>query len=73
VCGCIRVDPPRTTLTRTISLPNTTFEFSVYAIDSAGNRSSNSNAVSFTTPPDTTPSSPAPVISVAELFPTGWC
>jgi hypothetical protein len=47
--GCIRVDPPRTTLTRTISLPNRTFEFSVYAIDSAGNRSSNSNAVSFTT------------------------
>ena len=69
--GCIRVDPPRTTLTRTISLPNTTFAFSVYAIDAAGNRSANSNTVSFTTPPDTTPPSPAPVISVTQLFPTG--
>ena len=49
--GCIRVDPPRTTLTRTISLPNTTFAFSVYSIDAAGNRSANSNTVSFTTPP----------------------
>ncbi len=69
--GCIRVDPPRTTLTRTISLPNRTFAFSVYAIDSAGNRSANSNTVSFTTPPDTTPPSPVPVISVTQLFPTG--
>jgi chitodextrinase len=69
--GCIRVDPPRTTLTRSISLPDTTFAFSVYALDAAGNRSANSNTVSFTTPPDTTPPSPAPVISVSQLFPTG--
>jgi chitodextrinase len=68
--GCIRVDPPRTTLTRTFSLPNRTFTFSVYAVDAAGNRSANSNSVSFTTPPDTTPPSPAPVISVTQLFPT---
>ena len=68
--GCIRVDPPRTTLTRTFSLPNRTFTFSVYAVDAAGNRSANSNTVSFTTPPDTTPPSPAPVISVTQLFPT---
>jgi chitodextrinase len=69
--GCIRVDPPRTTLTRTFSLPNRTFTFSVYAVDAAGNRSANSNTVSFTTPPDTTPPSPAPVISVTQLFPSG--
>lgn len=69
--GCIRVDPPRTTLTRTFSLPDTTFALSVYAIDTAGNRSANSNTVNFTTSPDTTPPSPVPVISVTELFPTG--
>jgi chitinase len=68
--GCIRVDPPRTTLTRTFSLPNRTFTFSVYAIDAAGNRSANSNTVSFTTAADTTPPSPAPVISVTNLRPT---
>jgi chitinase len=68
--GCVRVDPPRTTLTRTFSLPDTTFAFSVYAVDIAGNRSANSNTVSFTTAPDTTPPSPAPEISVTRLLPT---
>lgn len=68
--GCIRVDPPRTTLTRTFSLPDTTFTFSVYAVDAAGNRSANSNTVSFTTSPDTTPPSPAPVLSATRLLPT---
>jgi chitodextrinase len=68
--GCVRVDPPRTTLTRTFSLPDTTFTFSVYAVDIAGNRSANSNTVSFTTAPDTTPPSPAPAISVSRLLPT---
>jgi chitodextrinase len=68
--GCVRVDPPRTTHARTLSLPNRTFTFSVYAIDIAGNRSANSNAVSVTTPPDTTPPGPAPVISVTNLLPT---
>jgi len=51
-------------------LPNRTFTFSVYAIDAAGNRSANSNTVSFSTPADTTPPSPAPVTSVAQLSPT---
>ncbi len=68
--GCIRVDPPRTTLTRTFSLPSTTFTFAVYAIDAAGNRSANSNTVSFTTQADTTAPGPAPVISVTRLLPT---
>jgi hypothetical protein len=51
-------------------LPATTFTFSVYAVDIAGNRSANSNTVSFTTAPDTTPPSPATVISVSRLLPT---
>jgi chitodextrinase len=68
--GCVRVDPPRTTQTRTFTLPSTTFTFSVYAVDIAGNRSGNSNTVSFTTAPDTTPPSPAQVISVSRLLPT---
>ena len=44
--------------------------FAVYAVDSAGNRSGSSNTVSFTTPADTTPHSPAPVLSVTTLTPT---
>jgi chitodextrinase len=69
--GCVRVDPPRTTLTYPVKIPSTTFSFSVYAIDPSGNRSGNSNSVSFTTPADTTPPSPAPVLSATNLTPTG--
>ncbi len=68
--GCIRVDPPQTTLIRTKLLPNMTHTFSVYAIDVAGNRSANSNTVSYTTPPDITPPSPQPNLTVTALFPT---
>jgi chitinase len=68
--GCIRVNPPQTTLTRTKLLPDRTHTFAVYAIDAAGNRSANSNTVSFTTPPDTTAPSPVPTISVTSLAPT---
>jgi chitodextrinase len=68
--GCLRVDPPRTTLTVSRLLPNRTHTFSVYAVDIVGNRSANSNTVSFTTPRDTAPPSPAPTISVTRLLPT---
>jgi chitodextrinase len=68
--GCIRVNPPQTTLTRTNLLPDRTHTFSVYAIDAAGNRSANSNTVSHTTPPDTTPPGPKPNLTVTALFPT---
>jgi chitodextrinase len=51
-------------------LPNTTHTFSVYAVDAAGNRSANSNTVSHTTPPDVTPPSPQPNLTVTALFPT---
>ncbi len=67
--GCIRVNPPQTTLTRTQLLPDRTFSFSVYAINSAGNRSASSNTVTFTTPPDTTPPSPPPTLSLTAVHP----
>jgi chitinase len=50
--------------------PNTTSTFSVYAIDSNGNRSGNSNSVTYTTPPDTTPPSPTPQLTVTSVKPT---
>ena len=67
--GCVRVDPPRTTMTWPGLAPNTTHTFSVYAVDSRGHRSGNSNSVSYTTPPDTTPPSPAPQITVTSVRP----
>ena len=74
--GCIRVDPPRTTMTWPQLAPDTTHTFSVYAIDSRGHRSGNSNSVSYTTPPDTTPPSPAPQVTVSAVrpirFSTTW-
>jgi chitodextrinase len=68
--GCFRVDPPQTTFTLTRLAPNQTHVFSVYAIDAAGNRSGNSNSVSYTTPPDTTPPSPAPELTATAVQPT---
>ena len=68
--GCIRVDPPRTTLSLSQLLPERTHTFSVYALDRAGNRSANSNTVSFTTPPDTRPPSPPPTLSATAVAPT---
>jgi chitodextrinase len=64
------VDPPQTTFTLSQLAPNQTHTFSVYAIDAAGNRSGNSNAVSYTTPPDTTPPSPAPQLTATAVYPT---
>jgi chitodextrinase len=68
--GCVRVDPPGTTMTWPNLPPNTTSTFSVYAIDSNGNRSANSNSVTYTTPPDTTPPSPTPQLTVTSVRPT---
>ena len=67
--GCIRVDPPKTTFTFPNLWPGTTFNYSVVAIDSNGNRSAPSNTDTYTTPPDTTPPS-APTLSVTGLWPT---
>jgi chitodextrinase len=68
--GCIRVNPPQTSITITRLLPNTTFRYSVYAIDAHGHRSGNSNVVTYTTPPDTTPPAPAPALSATYVRPT---
>jgi chitodextrinase len=68
--GCIRVNPPQTTITLTRLLPDTTFNWSVYAIDSSGRRSGSSNTVTYRTPPDTTPPSPAPTLSATYVRPT---
>jgi hypothetical protein len=46
-----------------------TYSFQAYAIDAAGNRSNNSNTVTVTLPPDTTPL-PAPVVSMTDVGPT---
>ncbi len=68
--GCIRVDPPHTTMTFSRLLPERTHTFAVYAVDIAGNRSAPSNTVSYTTPPDTRPPSPPPVLSTTAVAPT---
>jgi chitodextrinase len=68
--GCIRVNPPRTTLTYAVLQPNTTYVFDVIAIDGAGNRSGASNSITFTIPPDTTAPSPPPVVSSNYVRPT---
>ena len=67
--GCIRVDPPGTTMTWPNLMPNRTFSFTVYAVSSNGKRSGDSNAVTFTTPPDSTAPSPAPVLSPVLITP----
>jgi chitodextrinase len=68
--GCFRVDPPQTTFTRSDLTPDRTTTWTVYAIDAAGNRSGNSNAVTFTTPRDTTAPSPPPAVTAAVVVPT---
>ena len=65
--GCIRVDPPKTTLTRP-AWPGTTYTYTVVAIDKNGNRSAPSNAVTVTIPPDTTAPT-EPVLSLTSLLP----
>ena len=68
--GCFRVNPPQTTFTLGNLAAGQTHSFAVYAINSAGHRSANSNVVSYTTPPDTTPPAPPPNLSLTSVFPT---
>jgi hypothetical protein len=68
--GCLRVDPPRTTLSLTKLWPGRTTTYTVVTVSSNGNRSAPSNGVTHTTPPDTTPPSPAPVVSAEAVYPT---
>ncbi len=62
------VDQTQTTFTLFVA-PNSTYSFYVYAVDGSGNKSSKSNTVSATTPPDTTAPT-GPVLSVVDVNPT---
>jgi hypothetical protein len=68
--GCLRVDPPRTTISLTKLWPGRTTTYTVVTVSTSGNRSAPSNSVTHTTPPDTTPPSPAPVLTTQAVFPT---
>jgi hypothetical protein len=68
--GCLRVDPPQTTLSLSRLWPGRTTTYTVVTVSSTGQRSAPSNSVTHTTPPDTTPPSPAPVVSLQNAWPT---
>ena len=68
--GCLRVDPPRTTLSLTKLWPGRTTTYTVVTVNTNGQRSAPSNSVTHTTPPDVTPPSPAPVVSLQNAWPT---
>jgi chitodextrinase len=68
--SCRRVDQPQTTFSMSNLAPDRTTTWTVYAIDVMGNRSANSNAVTFTTPPDTTAPSPPPTVTASIVVPT---
>ena len=68
--GCLRVDPPRTTFSLSKLWPGRTTTYTVVTVNTNGNRSTPSNSVTHTTPPDTTPPSPAPVLTAQAVFPT---
>jgi chitodextrinase len=59
----------QTTLTFSRLWPDRTYTYTVWAVDAAGNRSGNSNTVSYTTPPDVTPPTPAPQLTVTPFRP----
>lgn len=68
--GCLRVDPPQTTLSLSRLWPGRTTTYTVVTVDVNGHRSAPSNSVTHTTPPDTTAPSPAPVVSLVNAWPT---
>jgi hypothetical protein len=68
--GCLRVDPPQTTLSLSRLWPGRTTTYTVVTVDVNGHRSSPSNSVTHTTPPDTSPPSPAPVLTAQAVYPT---
>ena len=62
------VPQPQTTFSLGV-VPNNTYSFYVYAVDGSGNKSSKSNTVTVTTPPDTSAPT-APVVSLVGVNPT---
>src|SRR5215208_7516380 len=68
--GCLRVDPPQTALSLSRLWPGRTTTYTVVTVDVNGHRSAPTNSVTHTTPPDTTPPSPTPVVSLQNAWPT---
>jgi hypothetical protein len=64
LAGCVW-----TTLTFTRLWPEQTYTYTVRAVDAAGNRSGDSNTVSYTVPADVTPPAPAPQLTVTPFRP----
>jgi chitodextrinase len=65
----VAVPQTQTTITFTRLWPETTYSYFVYAVDAAGNRSGNSNTVSYTVPADVTPPTPAPQLTATAISP----
>jgi chitodextrinase len=65
----VAVPQTQTTLTFTRLWPEQTYRYTVYAVDAAGNRSGDSNTVSYTVPADVTPPTPAPQLTVTPFRP----
>jgi Fibronectin type III domain len=65
----VAVPQTRTTITFSRLWPERTYTYTVRAVDAAGNRSESSNTVSYTTPRDVTPPSPAPQLTVNPFRP----
>jgi chitodextrinase len=63
------METSQTSITWTSLSPNRTYSFHVYAFDGSGNRSANSNTLTFTTPADTIPPT-APELSGSVLGPS---
>ena len=63
------METSQTSITWTSLSPNSTYSFHVYAFDGSGNRSANSNTLTFTTPADTTPPT-SPELSGSVLGPS---
>ena len=68
--GCLRVDLPQTTLSLSKLWPGRTTTYTVVTVASSGRRSAPSNSVTHTTPPDTSPPSPVPVLTAQAVQPT---
>jgi chitodextrinase len=65
----VAVPQTRTTTTFTRLWPERTYTYTVWAVDAAGNRSGDSNTVSYTVPRDVTPPAPAPQLTATPFRP----
>jgi chitodextrinase len=65
----VAVPQTQTTITFSRLWPERTYTYTAWAVDAAGNRSADSNTVSYTVPRDVTPPAPAPQLTVTLLSP----